>query len=587
MVVLHGANVVPSGFENPPETPGQAGFRAADADFLAAQGFNHVRLGLFYAGVEPQPGSYDDAYLRHYEDVQALLARRGLLTLLDMHQDQYALKYSGRGFPAWAALDAGVPNTEQGFPSGYLTNPALHRAYDNFWANAPGPGGPGLQERFAEAWRRIAARFADKPGMVGYDIFNEPWPGSPWASCASTEGCPPGGFDQTALTAFSRRTIAAIRSADPRRLAFYEPNLEFDFGAKTGHGRVDDPNVGMSFHNYCLGAAPGLPHAPDPTQVCRDQGERRVFQNADAHSAATGAALLLTEFGDVADPVIHERIVELADEHMVGWTVWGWFRAAGQIKKDPAKPPTPANVHQELLDVLVRPYPQAVAGTPQRWRFDRPRREFRLAYSTARAGSGRRFGSGATTEVVAPRRVYPDGYRVEIHGANVTSGVRAPLLELRAHAGAPNVELRLVPGSGVACLDRVRPRSRIGRRRSRLRRGTLVVRGRASDRGCRGSGSVSPTRGRVARVRVSVRRRAGRRCRFLRPDGRLSRRRACRRRVWLRARGGSRFRLKMPARLPRGSYRIASRAVDARGNPERRRTRRNSVVLRVRRPAAG
>ena len=582
VVVLHGVNVVPSGFEDPPETPGGAGFARADAAFLADQGFNVVRLGLFYGGAEPQPGAYADPYLSNYEQVQAQIAAEGMLTLLDMHQDQYGPKYRGRGFPSWAALDDGAPNTQQGFPSGYLSNPALLRAYDNFWDNATGPGGRRLQDGFAEAWRRVAARFAAKPGVLGYDIFNEPWPGSAYPTCVSTEGCPSGGFDQTTLTAFSNRIIAAIRSADPRRLAFYEPNLQFDFGAKTGHGKAADANTGMSFHDYCLGAAPGLPHAPDPTGQCRDQGEKRVFQNAEAHSARTGAALLLTEFGDVVDPVIHERIAELADEFMVGWTVWGWFRAAGQIKKDPRKPPSADNLQQGLLDVLVRPYPQAVAGTPKRWRFNRRAREFRLAYSTARVGGGgARFPDGAITEVMVPRRQYPRGYRVEVAGADVASGVGAPLLLLRPGLGILDVEARVVPGSGVACLDRTPPRSRIDRRRSRLTRTRIAVRGRAADRGCLGSGRIQPTRGKLARVRVAVSRRAGRRCRFLRRNGRLSRRRACRRPLWLRARGTRRFRLSMRARLPRGAYRVSSRAVDARSNRERRRTRRNSVVERV------
>jgi hypothetical protein len=49
----------------------------------------------------------------------------------------------------------------------------------------------------------------------------------------------------------------------------------------------------------------------------------------------------------------------------------------------------------------------------------------------------------------------------------------------------------------------------------------------------------------------------------------------------MRARGARRFRLKLAARLPAGSYRIGLRAVDATGNRGRLRVRR----LRVR-PAA-
>ena len=484
VVILHGANVVPSGFETPIETPGQAGFRRADAEFLAAQGFNVVRLGLFYAGVEPLPGAYDDSYLRHYEEIQTMLADAGIHTLIGFHQDQYAPKYSGRGFPEWATMDEGLPNTRQGFPQGYLSNPALLRAYDNFWANTPGPGGVGLQDRFAAGWRVVAARFARKPRVVGYDIFNEPWPGSPWPSCASTEGCPPGGFDQTLLTAFSNRTIAGIRQGDARRLAFYEPNLQFDLGAKTRHGKAADPNVGMSFHNYCLGAAPGLPHAPDPTNLCRDVGERMVFQNAESHSAETGAALLLTEFADALDPAIHKRIADLADEFMVGWTVWSWFRAAGQIKKDPAKPPTPDNVHQEVLNAVVRPYPRIVAGSPTRYGFDRRSKRFEALFTT-KLPNGRPAGD-LESEVFVPRLHYGDAYRATVRGAEISGGLGTQVVRLRNCPGADSVTITITdqaPAEVLGCraqaarrLPCLARRLRVGRRGvGPVRMGTRLV----------------------------------------------------------------------------------------------------------------
>ena len=46
-----------------------------------------------------------------------------------------------------------------GLPDTYLTSPGLNRAFDNLWANAAGPGGVGLQNRYAAAWGQVAARF--------------------------------------------------------------------------------------------------------------------------------------------------------------------------------------------------------------------------------------------------------------------------------------------------------------------------------------------------------------------------------------------------------------------------------------------
>ncbi|HYY23139.1 MAG TPA: hypothetical protein VE780_14800, partial [Thermoleophilaceae bacterium] len=81
--------------------------------------------------------------------------------------------------------------------------PALIRAFDRFWANSPGPGGVGLQDRLAAAWRHVAARFSSERRLVGYDLLNEPWPGSAWPTCAHPLGCPP--FDRGPLTMFYRR----------------------------------------------------------------------------------------------------------------------------------------------------------------------------------------------------------------------------------------------------------------------------------------------------------------------------------------------------------------------------------------------
>lgn len=445
VVIIHGLNVVPGNF---PDTPSTVGFGADDAAFIASQGFNGVRLGMFDAGVEPSPGVYHDSYLQDYERTQQVLGQNGVFTLVDMHQDQYATKYNGRGLPDWAGIDDGLPNTFDPFGQGYLKNPALNRAFDNFWANVAGPGGIGLQNHYREGWRRIAARFADNPGLLGYDIFNEPWPGSAYPTCANPAGCPPGGFDQTLLTNFSRQTIAALRQRDSTHLAFYEPNLEFDFGAATGHGPVGDPKAAFGFHNYCLGAAPGLPHPPDNLQLCQND-EQIVFDNAESHSQSTGAGLLMTEFSDLDDATINQRMTRLADQNMMGWMYWSYFASGetGQIILDPGSPPAPENLRDGILDAIVRPYPQAVSGTPQRFSFDPNTEVFELEYSPARADGTGDFPAGSRTEIFVPKRQYPDGYVVGVQGAKVVSAPGSSILTL-ASCGTGPVTVRVTSSGG-------------------------------------------------------------------------------------------------------------------------------------------
>ena len=442
VVVLHGFNMV---YKRPPYHPIHAGFGKDDAKFLARNGFNTIRLGVIYAGVEPEPGKYDDGYLATIAKTQKLLARHGIYSMLDFHQDMYNERFEGEGWPEWAVIDDGMPaEPKNGFPANYLTMPALNRAYDHFWANDPGPNGVGLVDSYAQAWKHVAGRFRSMPGSMGYDIINEPWPGSVYPSCISTEGCPE--FDSGPLTEFTLKVIKAIRESDKRNLAWYEPLLTFDFGAKTSHGDPEDPRAGFSFHIYCLPGAFGSGTGDD----C-ETFEELPLENADARSDRTKDALMLSEFGATDDLATLERVSRLADEHMVGWQEWHYCacdeptsQAAPEVQAvviDPKKPPRGDNLKREKLRALSRPYPQVIAGTPVEWNFDPDEHSFALTYKTAKV-SGRGSFRRGVTDVFVPKLHYPDGYRVALKGAKAVSKPGRRHL-LRATRGAKQVELQL------------------------------------------------------------------------------------------------------------------------------------------------
>src|SRR5207244_10883791 len=143
-----------------PYFPAAIGFGDDDATFLAGEGYDVVRVGVIYAGVEPQPGVYDDAYLGQIADTVDTVARHGIVSVLDFHQDMYNERFAGEGWPDWAVQDDGLPNQPNlGFPGNYVGMPAVQRAFDHFWANDPGPDGVGLQDRYAAAWPPAAQRF--------------------------------------------------------------------------------------------------------------------------------------------------------------------------------------------------------------------------------------------------------------------------------------------------------------------------------------------------------------------------------------------------------------------------------------------
>jgi endoglycosylceramidase len=446
--MLHGVNMV---YKQTPYYPSVAGFGDDDARFLASEGYDAVRVGIIYKAVEPRPGVYDDAYLGQIADTVRTLGRQRIWSLLDFHQDMYNERFQGEGWPDWAVQDDGLPAQPQnGFPGNYLTMPALQHAFDHFWANSPGPAGVGLQDRYAAAWRHVAAHFRSTPWVLGYELLNEPWPGTDWIDCLDPDGCP--AFDQR-LTQFTRRSVAAIRKADPSTLVWYEPNVLFNSGTDTRLGAIGDANATFAFHDYCL-AASGDSYPP---AVCKPSDDR-VFANALRRSASSGDALAMTEFGATNNTQLLEDMVDRADANLVPWFYWAYCGCSDPttsgpgdvqaIVRDPSRPPTGSNLESFKLDVLSRPHAYAVAGTPQSTGFDPGTRLFTLRYSTTPALARGKHARGAKTVIVWPSRQYPGGYTALVEGGGIRSAPGASRLRIAACHGAASVRVQVRPADG-------------------------------------------------------------------------------------------------------------------------------------------
>jgi endoglycosylceramidase len=439
VVVLHGLNQV---YKVAPYEPATDGFGSDDAAFLAANGFNAVRVGVIWAAVEPAPGVYDDSYLASIADTVNTLAAHGIVSLLDFHQDLYNEEFQGEGAPAWAVLDGGLPNPQLGFPDNYFANPAEGHAWDEFWLNAKAPDGVGLQVHYARTWAHVAAYFAGNPAVAGYEVMNEPWPGTAGLPRCAVPfvGCPV--FDSTLLTAFYRRVDTAIRTVDPAHTVYIEPNVLFDESDRSYVGVLHDPHAGFSFHNYC-----GLGTISSVTQLC-PQEDSLAVSSANSYAQAHAMPPLLTEFGATNDLTELGNMVALADKYRLGWLEWAYTGNditssapdAQALVLDPSRPPTGANVLTDKLKVLAEPYPQVVAGTPVSWSWANG--VFRLRYSTHRAGTLlTSFGGGARTEIAVPAVQFPNGYVVTVIGAHVVSAPNAQVLVLAQNAGATTVQV--------------------------------------------------------------------------------------------------------------------------------------------------
>ncbi len=427
-MILHGLNMV---YKLPPYEPASAGFGTAAASTLADNGLDIVRLGVIYSAVEPEPGVFSGAYLNSIAGTVADLARQGVYSLLDFHQDQLSVGFGGEGFPQWSVDTGGMPERRYVFPLGYTQSPALDAAYDNFWADRDGPGGVGLQQRYAAAWKFVASRFADDPWVIGYDLFNEPWPAH---------------SSDAQLGAFYDTVIDAIRSVDREHLIFYEPYVLFDFGQPTTLPSFSDSDLGMSFHDYC---------AQQPTA---GQGCSGILANALARSVASGDALLMTEFGATDDLADLGRLVADADSDQISWIEWAYCGCGdptGTIPPsveglvfDPRLAGSGDNVDESKLAVLAEPYPRVVSGTPASYAFDLRTHTLSFRYTT-RSPDGTDFAVGSCTAVVIPPFQFPHGYQVAVTGARVTSVDDAGVLTVSQTGGSVHsVTVVVRPGDG-------------------------------------------------------------------------------------------------------------------------------------------
>jgi hypothetical protein len=133
---------------------------------------------------------------------------------------------------------------------------------------------------------------------------------------------------------------------------------------------------------------------------------------------------------------------------------------------------------------------------------------------------------------------------------------------------------QVVAGARTNCHDHWAPQTTLGRGSRFTRRG-ISLHGTARDRGC-----GPRARGQVARVQLAISRRIGKRCQWLQPTGGLGPISSCGRKVFVIATGTAGWRFSYTGALPRGTYAVVPRAIDAVGNVEKpargnRRARRN------------
>jgi endoglycosylceramidase len=382
-VVLRGANV--SGRHKDPPYFDFHG--AADYARMREQwGMNAVRFLVSWAALEPEKDQYDAKYLDAVAEHVKLATDAGLWVFLDMHQDLYGPGFvGGNGAPKWtcdAATYAAYQPTSPWFFN-YLAQPVI-ACFDGFWKSRE------LQSHYVEAWRRLAARLKDNPGVIGFDPMNEPY----WGSFDFAV------FEEKRLAPLYLQVIAAVRSEQPNALAFVEPASSRNLGFASKLPPLGVANVVYTPHSYDADAEQGNGFDEAHRQKLTDN-----IAALAAEAKALDAALVLGEYGGIASAP------GISDYMGAQYGATG-ARSAGAMYYDYAANDSYALLEADggekvvLLDAVARPFPSQVAGEPLGFSFDAASKTFRFSYRPVKG----------TTVISVPPRTWPGGYSIDCGG---------------------------------------------------------------------------------------------------------------------------------------------------------------------------
>jgi len=368
-------------------------------------GFNCIRLGIIWDGLEPEPGKYNEDYLKEIDKRIRWAADNDMYVFLDMHQDLYGAKYSD-GAPDWATLDEGKEHHRGAvWSDSYLISPAVQTAFDNFWNNTPASDGIGIQDHYANLWKHIAERYAKNSTVIGYDLMNEPFMGSSAQQimplmlgayarvyAEETGQMPPSeeelgamwadeasrikalefiatkdrysrvvdavyelsaDFEKNQLQAMYQKVSDAIRSVDQHHILFLNHNYFANTGVSTALEATRlpdgsrDPNVVYAAHGYDL--------VVDTREVENPSFERVefIFERIAESGKRMDLPVLIGEWGALhgkSEKMVEtaRHLVNLFEDHKFSNTYWAFYSDIAD--------------YPYFQQAIIRPYPQFISG---------------------------------------------------------------------------------------------------------------------------------------------------------------------------------------------------------------------------------
>ncbi|NND07055.1 MAG: cellulase family glycosylhydrolase [Saprospiraceae bacterium] len=385
-------------------------------------GINCIRFIIIWDRLEPSPGQYNKAYLQEIDACIEQAGNAGIFVVLDMHQDLFSVKYSD-GAPEWATLDEGKQHTTGAIWSdAYMLSEAVQTSFDNFWENRPAPDGIGLQDHYAALWQHIAKRYKDNPTVIGYDLMNEPFPGSSalqstltllqaygqlhadltgvqlteeklgelWANEEKRMGVlevlsTKDNYDRVFSTLYPLNSLFetehlqpmyqkvshAIRAVDQQSILFLEHSYFSNTGVESSIRRVtlpngnEDPLVAYAPHGYDL--------VTDTKAVAAASDERvaYIYNQIKETGSRLNMPIWLGEWGAFygnSESVVPaaKNAISLIEEHLFGQAYWSYGKGTEDL------------VYYK--NIITRTYPSATNGELLVYRNDMENRTFSMSW---------------------------------------------------------------------------------------------------------------------------------------------------------------------------------------------------------------
>lgn len=357
---------------------------------LKSWGVNAVRYAMSWEAIEPEPGEFDPEYLVQVGRIVDMAHQHGLVVVLDMHQDFYSRCFGGDGAPRWSIPPDLVG---EGNDCMYLlpmsaTNQAWE-AWVHFWTDDWRPDEKSLQDHFLDAWLQVVELFHDHPGVIGYDLYNEPYQLSDMV-----------GFEEFAemeteyLMPFYQRLATAIREKDKDGLFFIEPTLrilstpEDVFHTDTKLTALEAGRTVLAPHFYDIDQLIMMGGAIYDRFNTRVDSTLKAFDQAGRERIKV--PVIIGEYGvhqskiGAEADILHQLAVQ--ESLVMGSFYWNYWRTGetwmmsgpGEGGEDlslvtPAIFATeqyPEGTPRCIVEQFVRPHPMRVAGLLQEFRYD-------------------------------------------------------------------------------------------------------------------------------------------------------------------------------------------------------------------------